>query len=197
MSTRVLGLGASLRRTAFAPKIGLYMSQQSQNISLIHSDEISVRNNKRSPYAQRHRAIQTESIPASKSMEILNKQRLLRPSSPHFTIYQPQLTWYGSILNRTTGGALGALLYGFSIAYLVAPGSFDSAHVVEYVAGLPDAVKYAGKALLALPFTFHSFFGLRHLAWDMGKFVTVKGAYGTGYAVLGATAISTIALVFM
>jgi succinate dehydrogenase/fumarate reductase cytochrome b subunit len=30
-------------------------------------------------------------------------------------------------------------------------------------------VKYAGKAILALPFTFHSFNGLRHLAWDAGK----------------------------
>jgi succinate dehydrogenase (ubiquinone) cytochrome b560 subunit len=61
------------------------------------------------------------------------------------------------------------VLYGFSLAYLVAPGSFDSAHVVEFVAGLPDAVKYGGKALVALPFTFHSFNGLRHLTWDMGK----------------------------
>lgn len=64
---------------------------------------------------------------------------------------------------------MDTVLYGFSIAYLVAPGTFDSVHVVEFVAGLPDAVKYGGKALLALPFTFHSFNGLRHLAWDSGK----------------------------
>jgi len=129
-------------------------------------------------------------------MDLLNKQRLLRPSSPHFTIYQPQLTWIGSIANRVTGAGLSVLLYGFSLAYLVAPGTFDSAHVIELVSGLPDAVKYTGKAVLALPFTYHSFNGLRHLAWDMGKFVTVKGAYSSGYAVLGATAISTIGLVF-
>ena len=61
------------------------------------------------------------------------------------------------------------MLYGFSLAYLVAPGTFDSVHVVDFVTGLPDAAKFAGKALLALPFTFHSFNGLRHLAWDMGK----------------------------
>jgi len=137
------------------------------------------------------------SVPASSSVGILNKQRLLRPSSPHFTIYQPQLTWIASIFNRATGGALSALLYGFSLAYLVAPGTFDSAHIIEFVAGLPDVVKYAGKALLALPFTFHSFNGLRHLAWDSGKFLSLKGVYGTGYAVLGATAVSTIALVLM
>lgn len=62
-----------------------------------------------------------------------------------------------------------AVLYGFSIAYLVAPGTFDSAHVVEFVAGLPEVVKYAGKAILAAPFAFHSLNGLRHLGWDMGK----------------------------
>ncbi|KAJ7146812.1 hypothetical protein C8R44DRAFT_864529 [Mycena epipterygia] len=90
-----------------------------------------------------------------------------------------------------------AVLYGFSLAYLVAPGTFDSVHVVEFVAGLPDAVKYAGKALLAAPFAFHSLNGLRHLSWDMGKFMSIKGVYQTGYAVLAGTAVSTVALVFM
>ena len=60
-------------------------------------------------------------------------------------------------------------MYGFSLAYLFAPATFDSAHVVDFVASLPDTAKYAGKFILALPFTFHSFNGLRHLSWDMGK----------------------------
>lgn len=42
---------------------------------------------------------------------ILNNQRLLRPSSPHFTIYQPQLTWIGSIANRVTGVGLSVRAY--------------------------------------------------------------------------------------
>jgi len=61
------------------------------------------------------------------------------------------------------------VLYGFSLAYLVAPGTFDSATIVEVVSGLPDFVKYTGKALLAAPFAFHSLNGLRHLSWDMGR----------------------------
>jgi len=100
----------------------------------------------------------------------------------------------GSIANRVTGVGLSVLLYGYCLAYLAAPGTFDSASVVEFVAGLPDAVKYGGKALLAAPFAFHSWNGLRHLAWDSGKFLSLKGAYRSGYAVLGATAISTIVL---
>ncbi|KAJ7918541.1 SDHC, cytochrome b subunit of succinate dehydrogenase [Mycena leptocephala] len=177
MSTRALGLCSPLRKTLFSPGLA-------RNQSLIRT-------------ALATRAVQTESLPPSASVDILNKQRLLRPSSPHFTIYQPQLTWIASIANRGTGGALSALLYGFSLAYLFVPGTFDSVHVVEFVAGLPDGVKYAGKALLAAPFAFHGLNGIRHLGWDMGKFMSIKGVYQTGYAVLAGTAISTVALVLM
>ncbi|KAF7299222.1 Cytochrome B subunit of succinate dehydrogenase [Mycena indigotica] len=151
----------------------------------------------RSPVALAKRSVQTESLPPSAAVDILNQQRLRRPSSPHFTIYQPQMTWIPSIFHRATGGALSALLYAFSLAYVVAPGTFDSAHVVEFVAGMPDAVKYAGKTLLAAPLLFHSFNGVRHLGWDMLKFMNVKGMYQTGYTVLAATAIGTVGLVLM
>lgn len=65
--------------------------------------------------------------------------------------------------------AFCTVLYGFSLAYLVAPGTFDSAHVIELVAGLPDYVKTSAKVLLAAPFAFHGWNGVRHLAWDLGK----------------------------
>ncbi|KAG7090207.1 hypothetical protein E1B28_011810 [Marasmius oreades] len=180
LSTRAVGLGPSLRQAAFAPARthALALSRPAIRMALTK------------------RAIQTESHPPSAAMEILNKQRLKRPSSPHFTIYEPQLTWIGSIFNRATGGALSALLYSFSLAYLFFPGTFDSAHIIEFVAGLPEGVKYAGKALLAAPFAFHSFNGIRHLLWDSGKFLTLKGAYSSGYAVLGATAVGTAYLAF-
>lgn len=61
------------------------------------------------------------------------------------------------------------VLYGFSIAYLIAPGTFDSTHVIEAVQTLPESVKYAGKFILAAPFSYHAINGLRHLAWDSGK----------------------------
>ncbi|KAF9000752.1 succinate dehydrogenase cytochrome b560 subunit [Cyathus striatus] len=174
LASRTVGLGASLRHATFAPRL--------------------VRNQAVLSRVVPRRTVQTESFTPAQNVDILNKQRLRRPSSPHFTIYQPQLTWIGSIANRGTGAALSALLYGFSIAYLIAPGIFDSTHVVETVAALPESVKYIGKALLAAPFAFHSFNGLRHLSWDLGKFLSLKGAYATGYAVLGATAITTVAL---
>jgi succinate dehydrogenase (ubiquinone) cytochrome b560 subunit len=61
------------------------------------------------------------------------------------------------------------VLYGFSIAYLVSPTTFDSATVVEFIHGVPESVKMAGKMVLAAPFTFHAFNGVRHLLWDSGR----------------------------
>ncbi|KAJ6485702.1 succinate dehydrogenase cytochrome b560 subunit [Mycena sanguinolenta] len=142
-------------------------------------------------------SIQTHSLPPSASMDILNKQRLLRPTSPDLTIYKPQLTSVLSISNRAAGNALSILLYGFSLSYLFAPGILDGTHVVDFVTGLPDYVKYGCKAILAAPFAFHSLSGVRHLFWDLGKFMTIRGVYQTGYAVLAGTAVSTVALVLL
>lgn len=62
--------------------------------------------------------IQVESVPAA-SQDILNAQRLKRPSSPHFTIYQPQITWVASIANRVTGVGLSV---GMCLEYWVQGG---------------------------------------------------------------------------
>lgn len=60
-------------------------------------------------------------------------------------------------------------MYGYFLAYLAFPGTFDSAHMLEVISGLPEAVKYSAKAILAAPFAFHTFNGIRHLSWDVGK----------------------------
>ncbi|EPT05690.1 hypothetical protein FOMPIDRAFT_1045006 [Fomitopsis schrenkii] len=172
-SVRVLGLGPALRQAALKPRANAFRMMIPK------------------------RGIKTQSLPPSAMTEILNTQRLKRPSSPHFTIYQPQLTWLASIANRMTGSALSVLIYGYALAYLAAPGVFDSAHVIEFVGALPEAVKYTGKVLLAAPFAMHSWNGVRHLVWDTGRFLSLKGAYQTGYAMLGATAVTTIALVLL
>lgn len=52
------------------------------------------------------RGIKTESLTFKDAQAILNKQRLHRPSSPHFTIYKPQIPWILSITNRVTGAGL-------------------------------------------------------------------------------------------
>jgi succinate dehydrogenase (ubiquinone) cytochrome b560 subunit len=132
-------------------------------------------------------------------MQILVAQRLARPVAPHLTIYKPQLTWILSGLNRLTSILLSGPLYLFAIAYLAAPAfgwSLTSATLAAGFAKWPFALKVAAKAIAALPFTFHSIQGLRHLAWDTGRQLTNLQVIRTGQAAIGLTAVLTLALAF-
>lgn len=138
------------------------------------------------PASRRLASSQTTSVTAAESVAILNAQREKRPNSPHFTIYQPQvshaalavamdltdeqITWLASIANRVTGSALSVALYAGSITYLLHPyfPAVESANLVQMVHDLPVWVKGSAKLLFAVPFTFHTFNGIRHLAWDVG-----------------------------
>lgn len=92
-------------------------------------------------------------------------------------------------------GAFYALTCGYA-ATLLAGISFDSATLVAAFAGLPFVAKLGAKAAMAFPFVFHSFNGIRHLVWDLGKELTIKGVYRTGYAVVAATAVFGSLLMF-
>lgn len=50
------------------------------------------------------------------------------------------------------------------------------------------------KFLVALPFTFHSFNGVRHLVWDSGREFANKSVVRTGWAVVGLTLVSSMGL---
>ncbi|KAF8953788.1 cytochrome b subunit of succinate dehydrogenase, Sdh3p [Entomortierella lignicola] len=130
----------------------------------------------------------------------LVEQRKNRPIAPHLTIYQPQLTWYMSMFHRATGGALAVGFYGGAIGYAVGPLlglGFDAATITSAIATLPVAAKIAGKFIVAYPFTYHAFNGVRHLIWDTASALTLKGVYTTGYTVLGLSTASAIALAFI
>lgn len=62
-------------------------------------------------------------------------------------------------------------LYCGAMLYLLHPlyPAIDSTHLIQLVSELPTWAKVSGKFILALPFTFHSFNGIRHLVWDMNK----------------------------
>ncbi|CAO3676075.1 unnamed protein product [Umbelopsis vinacea] len=127
----------------------------------------------------------------------IRQQRKLRPKSPHLTIYQPQLTWYMSAAHRITGVAVGAGFYVGALSYLALPAlgyNFDTATIVASAAALPAVAKVGIKATIAFPFVFHCLNGVRHLVWDTGRFLSLKGVYQTGYAVLGASTAATLYL---
>ncbi|EEQ89193.1 hypothetical protein RJZ56_000693 [Blastomyces dermatitidis] len=147
--------------------------------------------------------IQTRSTASTANQDptsILPRQRLNRPVSPHLSIYQPQITWLLSSLNRITGVALAGGMYIFASAYLVSPllgWHLESASLVAAFGALPLAAKVGLKFTAALPFTFHSFNGCRHLIWDMGKQFSNKQVIVTGWTVVGLTVTSALALAFM
>lgn len=125
---------------------------------------------------------------------ILVAQRKNRPVSPHLEIYEKQLTAVLSALHRITGVGLAAGFLVVTSSYAV--GLVDTASLVTFFAGLPVAAKVAFKAVAGVPFAFHAWNGVRHMVWDSGHEANIKGVYKTGYAVLGLTAVSALALLF-
>ncbi|EQL29487.1 succinate dehydrogenase (ubiquinone) cytochrome b560 subunit [Blastomyces dermatitidis ATCC 26199] len=100
--------------------------------------------------------------------DLLRKQRLNRPISPNLTIYRPQVTSVLSILHRNTGLLVSGGFYLFFAVYLASPWlgwHIDSASMAASFGALPVAAKVLLRTTVALPFTFHSFNGVRHLIW--------------------------------
>ncbi|CAG7943830.1 unnamed protein product [Penicillium salamii] len=129
--------------------------------------------------------------------QILVQQRLRRPVAPHLSIYKPQITWIGSSLHRITGCALSGTLYLWATAYLASPAlgwHLESATMVASFGALPLAAKILFKSTLALPFTYHSINGIRHLVWDTGRALTNPAIIKTGWAVVGLSVASAVGL---
>jgi succinate dehydrogenase (ubiquinone) cytochrome b560 subunit len=135
----------------------------------------------------------------AENAEILVKQRINRPVSPHLSIYKPQITWYASSLNRVTGIILSGSLYLFGFAYLAAPYTgwhMETQSMVAAVAAWPLAAKVALKGFFAFPFFFHSYNGLRHLSWDLGIGFTNIQVIRTGWGAVALTVVSALYYTF-
>ncbi|MGQ0659015.1 MAG: succinate dehydrogenase, cytochrome b556 subunit [Chromatiales bacterium] len=114
-----------------------------------------------------------------------------RPLSPHLQIYRPQLTSVLSITHRATGILLtvGTLLLVYWLAAMAAGPE-------AYAAAQSCLGSWFGKLCLfgwSVALFYHLCNGIRHLFWDAGMGFDIPTAYASGYAVLVATAILTIA----
>ncbi|EMR10269.1 succinate dehydrogenase, cytochrome b556 subunit [Pneumocystis murina B123] len=99
--------------------------------------------------------------------------------------------------NRITGCFVSAGLYVFAISYLVSSifnWHLDSETISSIFHAWPVEAKVLTKFIVSFPFTYHSFNGLRHLYWDTGRGLTLKGVYTTGYIVIGLSTVSSIIL---
>ncbi|XP_040268478.1 succinate dehydrogenase cytochrome b560 subunit, mitochondrial [Bufo bufo] len=116
--------------------------------------------------------------------------RLDRPLSPHITVYKWSLPMFMSITHRGTGVAMTAGVSLFGLAALVLPGDYASYLELIKSLSLGPALIYSAKFAIAFPFMYHTWNGVRHLAWDLGKGFKIPEVYQTGYVVLGLTLLS-------
>lgn len=92
----------------------------------------------------------------------------------------------------------GLILSGFATALCV--GAVLPPNDVSYWITAIESIQFSAPTLafikfyVALPATFHTFNGVRHLFWDNGKFLQLNDVYKTGYIVLGLSVLSALAL---
>jgi len=115
-----------------------------------------------------------------------------RPLSPHLQVYRPQITSVLSILHRFTGIwlGIGALLLVWWLVALA--GGSASFAVVQGFFGA-----WYGILLLFLwtaALMFHFCNGIRHLAWDGGYGFEKPQYHASGWAVLAAATVMSLAV---
>jgi succinate dehydrogenase / fumarate reductase cytochrome b subunit len=112
-----------------------------------------------------------------------------RPLSPHLQVYRPQLTSVMSVFHRGTGIWLSCGLPIF-VVWLVALATNE--HLYNSFVGLFQ--NWFGQLLLfgwSWAFFYHLCTGIRHLLWDAGWFLDIKGVYTTGWIALAVSTFLT------
>lgn len=114
-----------------------------------------------------------------------------RPRSPDVRIYKPQLTSVLSIAHRATGVLLsaGSVLL---VAWLVAVADGSNAY-----AALDGFLRSWIGIILLVGWTFSLFYhlcnGIRHLSWDMDFGFELASIYLSGWLVVSASVVLTLA----
>jgi succinate dehydrogenase / fumarate reductase cytochrome b subunit len=115
-----------------------------------------------------------------------------RPLSPHLQVYRPQLTSLLSVTHRGTGVLL-SLGIPFIVYWLWALAAGPEA----YSTALGLFGSLIGRLLLlgwSFSFIYHLCNGIRHLFWDAGMGLELEDAYRSGWAVVGASFVLTLAV---
>jgi succinate dehydrogenase / fumarate reductase cytochrome b subunit len=112
-----------------------------------------------------------------------------RPLSPHLQVYRPQLTSVLSISHRITGMvlSLGTVVI---VAWLLALASGPEAYgALTATLSTPVALVLLAGWTFAL--MYHLLNGIRHLFWDAGWMLDLRGAYVSGWAVVALSVVLT------
>ncbi|XP_037516062.1 succinate dehydrogenase cytochrome b560 subunit, mitochondrial [Rhipicephalus sanguineus] len=121
---------------------------------------------------------------------------LKRPLSPHLSIYAPQMTSMLSLTHRATGCAMAVGLYGMGVMPFMCSHNFP--HYVEALQAMhiSPILTFPVKLGLAFCLSYHTFNGMRHLAWDLGLGFSLKELYATGFFVIGLSLVMAVVLAF-
>lgn len=117
--------------------------------------------------------------------------RRAAPLSPHLQVWRWHITMFGSIAHRATGIALyvGALiLAGWAMALASGPQGYQA-----YISVLGHPL---GKLVLfgiTVSVFYHLLNGVRHLVWDTGHGLDIKSANLSGWLVLIASLVLSLA----
>lgn len=123
---------------------------------------------------------------------IAPKTKRPRPLSPNIQNYRPQLTSVLSIVNRITGVALSGAAVVL-VVWLLAGASGPQAYAVVQGA----IASWIGQiALFGCTFALfqHLCGGIRHLVWDTVHGYELRSIYLSGWAVVAASVVLTIAV---
>jgi succinate dehydrogenase / fumarate reductase cytochrome b subunit len=120
-----------------------------------------------------------------------SKQELYknRPTSPHLSIYKPQISSILSIFHRISGICLFFSISFFSWWFILWRFSKFELCYLEYAKSIPfKALVFATSAAIF----FHLYAGIRHLIWDSGRLLSIKAVNNTGWIAIIMTIISLI-----
>lgn len=105
-----------------------------------------------------------------------------RPLSPHLQVYRPQLTSMTSITHRLTGILLSlgmVVVVVWVLALAAGPDAFNT-----LIGWLASPVGMAAMLVWTLSLFYHLLNGIRHLLWDAGWLLDLRGAYASGWTVI-------------
>lgn len=114
-----------------------------------------------------------------------------RPLSPNIQIYRPELTSVLSIGYRVSGVVLSVYIVGLVVWLLAASAGPQAYSTMRAVISswLGQVLLFAGTFSLF----WHLYGGVRHLVWDTVHGFELRSIYISGWAVVGASALSTVA----
>lgn len=113
-----------------------------------------------------------------------------RPTSPHLTIYRPQISSVLSIMHRLSGIWLSFGMMVLSVWLYVA--AYDTTSYSAFYDCFSSLVGQLALASWLAAFYYHLCSGIRHLFWDIGKGYALPTMNATGWLVIIVTLVLTL-----